>query len=286
LRILIDLRLHKRGEGAVETFARTLGKVISLPKEDTMGVTVETVGSAAVVTLRWPGRRNALGPATARQVADAISEASQLPAHALVLTGEGAFCAGGDLPAFAEVSARLTPVEIRTHVYGDVQAIVRALRDAPMPTIAAVDGAAVGLGMDLALACDMRFVGAGGWLLQGWAKAGLISATGGTWFLERLRPGALWPMLAQQQRLPAARCVELGLAEVSEPSAMASALRRGDELSSIPRDVLAAYVQLARTASWPSEEYLDRCADYQSEFIGGERFRELGARLLGRTAGE
>ncbi|CAN5294497.1 enoyl-CoA hydratase-related protein [soil metagenome] len=247
-----------------------------------MGATVETSGSAVVFTLRWTDRRNALGPGEARELADAVEEASKdETASALILTGEGALCAGGDLRAFADVSAKNTPAQIRTRVYGDVQRIVRNLRDAPMPTIAAVDGAAVGLGLDLALACDMRFVGEKGWVRQGWGNAGLISATGGTWFLEQARRGLLWSLLADQPKIDAAGAVALGLADAGGPSALDSALERAEKLSALPREVLDAYAKLARPESWPTDDYFETCADYQSEFIGSERFRTLAAKLLG-----
>jgi enoyl-CoA hydratase/carnithine racemase len=249
-----------------------------------MGVDVELHGAAAVVTLRWTDRRNALGPYEARAVAEAITEAGTL-GRVVVLTGEGSFCAGGDLKAFGEISARLTPPEIRTHVYGDVQAMVRALRDVTVPTIAAVDGAAVGLGMDLALACDSRFIGPKGFLQQGWGRAGLISATGGTWFLEQAGPGSLWALLADQPRLDGDACVARGLADPADGStALDAAVERATHLAVVPADTLAAYAVLSRKQRWPSDDYFDLCADYQSEFIGSDRFRDLTARMLAATS--
>jgi enoyl-CoA hydratase/carnithine racemase len=245
-----------------------------------MGVSIETVGEAAVVTLRWPEQRNALGPAEAREVAEAIAEAGSARPGAVVLTGEGAFCAGGDLRTFAELSARYEPAQIRERVYGNVQAMIRNLRDAPAPTIAAVDGPAVGLGMDLALACDVCFVGPQGWMRQGWGRAGLISATAGTWFLERNRRGSIWPLLAEQPRIGQAEAVATGLAEAGEPSAREAAVARAEMLAAQAPGTLAAYADLARRANWPDDDYLDRCADYQSEFIGSQRFRDLSARML------
>lgn len=249
-----------------------------------MAVTVERNGAAVVVTLRWTDQRNALGPDEAVELGDAVISAStDETASALVLTGEGAFCAGGDLRAFADVSARLTPREIRETVYGKVQRIVRALRDTPLPTIAAVDGAAVGLGADLAFACDTRFLGPKGWLRQGWGTAGLISATGGTWFLEGARRGQIWELLADQPKLDAAASIARGLADDAgdSPTGLDAALARAEKLSAVPRDVLSAYAVLARPKTWPDDAYFDTCADFQSEFIGSARFRALAAEVLG-----
>lgn len=245
-----------------------------------MGVTVERVDEAVVVTLRWTESRNALGPKDAEDVADAVETAIASDASALILTGEGAFCSGGNLQDFADLSARLTPSEIRTTVYGHVQRIVRGLRDAPMPTIAAVDGAAIGLGMDLALACDMRFIGPDGWMRQGWARAGLIAAGGGTWFIEQVQRGLVWDLIANQQRLDGIAAEHLGLATDAPSGALEAALERTRALSSIPRDVLATYAKTARSERWPSDEYFDMCADAQSQFIGSERFRNLANAIL------
>jgi len=246
-----------------------------------MPAVVEQVGPAAIVRMDWPMRRNALGPSEAAELARAIESAGGSAAKALILTGSGAFCAGGDLRAFADLSAALTPAEIRKDVYGNVQAIVRALRHLPIPSIAAVDGAAIGLGMDLALACDVRFVGPEGWMRQGWSRLGLISAGGGSWFLDRTRRGLLWQLLGDQPRLGPTECVALELANPCETSnAVQAGLELAEKLSSIPSDVIAAYTRLSREAQWPSEEFLSLCADYQSEFIGGEHFRSLANSLL------
>jgi enoyl-CoA hydratase/carnithine racemase len=245
-----------------------------------MGVTTEHRETASIVTLRWTEKRNALSAEDARAVAEAIRVAGDMASSAVILTGDGAFCAGGDLRAFAELSATGDPGEIRTHVYGDVQAMIRALRDAPLPTIAAVDGPAVGLGMDLALACDVRIVGPSGWLRQGWGSVGLISATGGSWFVERAKRGLVWQLLARQERLDGARCEELGLAHASTLPALAAAQELAANLSAVPLEVLTAYTRISRPQTFPDDEYLELCATLQSQFIGSERFRDLAGRLL------
>ncbi|MCK8669768.1 enoyl-CoA hydratase/isomerase family protein [Rhodococcus sp. NPDC003382] len=248
-----------------------------------MPVTTEIRDGAVIVTLRWTDKRNALSADDADLVAEAITGAgAESAARALVLAGEGQFCAGGDLPFFAELGRTLTPEEIHRTIYGRVQAMVRALRDCPVPTIAAVDGAAVGLGMDLALACDMRFVGPKGFLMQGWARAGLIPGTGGTALLHRVAPERLWQLLATQERVSAERAVELGLAESGEPDALTAALARVEALSYIDRRVLGDYAALARRAAWPDEENFDQAGARQGHLLTSQHFRDLTRQLLGK----
>jgi len=107
-----------------------------------------------------------------------------------VLTGNGAFCAGGNLRGAVERSD-LDTSERRQMVYAAYQGVVRALVDCPVPTVAAVDGPAVGMGFDLALACDSRFVGPDGWCQQGWGRVGLVPGTGGELLLRLRAPNAL-----------------------------------------------------------------------------------------------
>src|SRR6202034_3400036 len=108
---------------------------------------------------------------------------------------------GGDLESFAELSAQTTVRELRSRIYGDVQALVRSLWSCPVPTFAAVDGPAIGLGFDLALACDGRFFGPAGYVQQGWARAGLIPGIGGIALLSRCGSDLLWRLVADQPRL-------------------------------------------------------------------------------------
>jgi enoyl-CoA hydratase len=246
-----------------------------------VGVRIEAAGGAAVVTMDWPERRNALRPEDADEVAAALAAAGQAAASAVILTGAGAFCAGGDLRTFAELSARHTAREIESHVYDRVQAIIRALRHCPVPTIAAVDGPAVGLGFDLALACDMRFIGAGGWFRQGWARAGLIAGTGGIGLLARLAPGIYWRLIATQEKVTADTCTSLGLGEAAPGGALAAAIARAEQLAGIDRTVLGEYCRMERELSWPSDGYFANAARVQAELIASERFRELAARALG-----
>jgi enoyl-CoA hydratase len=246
-----------------------------------MPVTVDDHAGVGVVTFRWPHKRNALAPEDADEIVAALTAAATW-ADVIVVTGEGAFCSGGDLPAFAALSEAAHDVaEVRRTVYGRMQAVVHALGASPVPTIAAIDGPAVGLGLDIALACDMRFVGAAGWMRQGWAMAGLVPGMGGVGLLNRVNPTALWPLVADQERLDADRCAELGLAEAAA-NGLEAALSRGAKLAVHGRPLLEHYTALSRDVSWPRESHFALSADIQAELIGSEEFRILAAAILAK----
>ncbi|HEY7939737.1 MAG TPA: enoyl-CoA hydratase-related protein, partial [Acidimicrobiales bacterium] len=114
-----------------------------------MPVLVEALPDAAdvvVVTLDRPERRNALDHATLQSLRDAITHAVDQRARVLVLTGAGGhFCAGADL----------TGVEDEGFV-DLLRSVLEGLHTAPFPVVAAIEGAALGAGTQLAMSCDLR----------------------------------------------------------------------------------------------------------------------------------
>lgn len=235
-----------------------------------MGVTIDRSAHAAIVTLRWPERRNALGPQEAEQVAEAIAEAAGSGAAALVLTGEKAFCAGGDLPSILAAIDGAAPAEVEAIVYDRFQTLARALRGCRIPTVAAVNGAAIGLGLDLALWCDRRFVAPSARLGQGWARMGLVPGTGGAALLERLAPGLLWKLLGSGGELTVDDAAAHGIAEVvADP--VAAAVEFAAALSRVGSQALAGYVALTRTGL-PDDAYLHECARLQSHRLTSADF--------------
>jgi enoyl-CoA hydratase/carnithine racemase len=137
-------------------------------------------GELAIVTMDDPARRNALGSAGARAVAEAIADAGAR-ARVVILTGNGpAFCAGGDLDELERWSTQERET-IGTTLYGSFQSMIRTIRGSDAVVIAAVNGAAVGAGMDLALACDLRVAAESARFGQVWVRLGVIPGTGGAW---------------------------------------------------------------------------------------------------------
>jgi enoyl-CoA hydratase/carnithine racemase len=228
-----------------------------------------------VLTLDWPQRRNAVGPAQARELRDALALAADADGTTLTITGHGAFCAGGDLEYLRTVAGQ-PAAAIREDIYGLFQPVIRTVRGFPKVTIAAIDGAAIGFGMDLALACDMRLIGQDGWLLQGWAQLGLIAGTGGVAMLRRLNPAALWSLVTSRQPLNGAACVSLGLGEdCGERRAIDVAGERAAQLNRLSPETINAYLRLQRETGGDFDEHLALCAELQSQLISTPRFAAL-----------
>lgn len=242
-----------------------------------MGAVVDVSGSAAVVTLSWAERRNALGPLEAAELADAITSAAARDVSAVVLRGDGAFCAGGDLPAILAVTTGASPDDIEHVVYGRFQQIPRALRQCPLPTVAAVDGPAIGLGLDIALWCDRVFLGAGAKLNQGWARMGLIPGTGGAALLQAKAPGLLWRLLGERGGALALDDAERAGLGTRVADAYETALEYVEQLALAGRDALRGYVELSRQ-HLPGDDYLRVCARIQSQLLTSQDFADRVSR--------
>jgi len=236
----------------------------------------------ASVTLTWPDRRNALGPDEVLELAAALGEVST--ARCVVLRAQGkAFCAGGDLDAIATV-ARSGREAVRDAIYTAYHAAARALWSLRGVSIAAVDGGAVGLGADLALLCNVRFVGARGWLDQGWARLGLVPGTGGAWLVESIAgKGTAWDFITSSgTRWDGPMLERRGLAVAVDGSAEDAAWERAQRVARWPEETVRAYVSLLRPTAEGYAEHLERCLEHQASLLAGDAFLELAERALGR----
>jgi 2-(1,2-epoxy-1,2-dihydrophenyl)acetyl-CoA isomerase len=145
-------------------------------------------GSVAVITLNRPAALNALTIEMAREFISAVGEARERDARAIVLTGAGrAFCAGGDLREMRKVAEKEGRVEaFFDEPLGLLNECILLLQEAPLPIIAAVNGAASGGGCNLALACDIVIAAESARFNQAFVKVGLSPDCGGTYVLPRL----------------------------------------------------------------------------------------------------
>ena len=192
-------------------------------------VRIEREDELAIVTIDRPDRRNALGSRDARAVASAVGEGAR-GARVVILTGAGdAFSAGGDLDELERWSD-LEPEEISSTLYESFQSMIRTIRSSDAVVIAAINGAAVGAGMDLALACDLRIAAETARLGQVWVRLGVIPGTGGAWLTQYLAgPGRAAHLLLTGELIGAHEALEAGL--VNEVCPGADLLSRARELA-------------------------------------------------------
>lgn len=149
-------------------------------------VLVETKGRTTIVTLNRPETRNALLKSVIGRMTAAIDAAAQDEAiRCVVLTGAGGhFCSGADLRGTMAADPDFLD---HLEAYMDVfHGLIRAIVRCPKPTIAALAGAAVGFGADMALACDLRVAATTAYVQEKFVNIGLMPDGGGTFWLPRL----------------------------------------------------------------------------------------------------
>ncbi|GGH47284.1 enoyl-CoA hydratase/isomerase family protein [Microbacterium album] len=213
-----------------------------------MTVRIDVADRVATITIDRPERLNALDEPMRLRLAEAIATCGNDPElGAVILTGAGrAFCAGQDLSAIAELDDCYDTVA-RTY-----NPIVHAIVDADLPVIAAVNGAAVGAGMGIALACDVVLMSERASLACVFGAVGLVPDSGTSWQLARTVGAArAFELVTTGRRVQPQEAVSLGLATeavpVEELPARAAACAR--ELAAGPRLAQTLAKRLLREAS-------------------------------------
>jgi len=182
-------------------------------------VRVERDGPIAVLTLQDPERRNAMSEAMGAAFAEQIvALGAERDLRAVVLTGSGqAFSAGGDLAMLERLakSAAERPGLARRETRDSMRSFYGfflGLRDLPCPTIAAINGHAIGAGLCVALACDLRIASRDAKLGLNFTRLGLHPGMAATWTLPRLVGTARAAELLYTGRtLGGAEAAEIGL---------------------------------------------------------------------------
>ncbi|MBU8810565.1 enoyl-CoA hydratase [Mycolicibacterium goodii] len=208
-------------------------------------VLVETSDRIAVITVNDPDRRNAVTFEMSAALRGAVEAAEADPdVHAVVVTGAGkAFCAGADLAALGTA----TEDGLRK-IYDGFLAVAHCA----LPTIAAVNGAAVGAGLNLALAADVRIAGPTALFDPRFQKLGIHPGGGATWMLQRaVGPEVARAALLFGMRFDADAAVRHGLALsiADDPVAAARELAAGP--ASAPREVVLATKASMRATANP-----------------------------------
>lgn len=226
-----------------------------------------------VLTLDDPKKRNALGAEMVEQIVEAVTAANADDGvGAIVVTGAPpAFCSGADRSNLDELHTNRggDPGEVRNIYEGFL-----SVRDSPLPTIAAVNGSAVGAGFNLAMCCDMILAGESARFAPGFTKIGIHPGGGHTWMLERaVGPQNAAAIALFGESVEGRRAAEIGLAWrcVADDALLDEALALAGRASELSRDLAVALKATLREVPWqPSfDAALTTELDRQKRSFGG-----------------
>ena len=256
-------------------------------------IQLNVADAVATLTLNRPDKRNAMSDDMRTEFIDALERvAADKAIKALVLTGAGkGFCAGGDIAGMqrrmnapaGEVGFNGWQRQQRVH---HVQALLHTM---PKPVIAAVEGAAAGAGLSLALACDMLVAAKNAVFSVAYVKVGLTPDGGATAFLaEFVSRQVLTELCLTGERISGERLHALGpVNRLSEPGqAQADAVALAAQVATGPDQAMALIKDLCRQAPRNTlEEQLELEAQYMVRSQESEESREgIGAFLEKRAA--
>lgn len=149
-------------------------------------VLYEIRNHVAIITLNRPEARNAFSHEMITLWNDYLKQAREdNTVRVIIVTGTGdTFCSGGDIREMAE--GRLQSWDMKSFLWDGVHRIILTLEDLDKPVIAAINGPAMGAGMDMAIMCDMRVCSENARFAESYINMGVIAGDGGAYFLSRL----------------------------------------------------------------------------------------------------
>ncbi len=194
-------------------------------------------GEIAVITLNRPDAKNAFSTEMISLWENFLKEAKHDDrVRVIVVTGTGdTFCSGGDIKDMAE--GKLRSWGMKTFLWEGVHRIVLTMEDLDKPVIAAINGAAMGAGMDMAIMCDLRVCSDKAKLAESYIMMGLIPGDGGAYFLPRLvGVSKALELLLSGDVLTASEALTLGIVNkvVSHDSLMDETMKLAKKIAGRP----------------------------------------------------
>ena len=237
-------------------------------------VRYEKTGRVVTVTFMRPDTRNAIAEHDdCRDLIDALERANADPGvSALIVTGSGsAFSAGGNLKAMRDregIGPQASPAETRANYKRGIQKIPQAFMALEIATIAAINGHAIGLGLDLACLCDMRVAADTAKFASSFVKIGIVPGDGGAWVLPRvIGYSKAAELMLTGDTYSAAEAKEMGLvgAIVPPDQVMPEAMKLAERVAvNPPRAVRLAKRLLREGQSTRFPELLELSAAFQA----------------------
>ncbi|MFF0453790.1 crotonase/enoyl-CoA hydratase family protein [Nocardia africana] len=236
-------------------------------------VRIDRSGHVVVWTLDNPAARNPISdPETIAALEDAVAEADRdLTVRVAILTATGpAFSSGGNIKHMRDRAGMFSgsPAELYRNYRHGIQRIPKALYHCEVPTIAAVNGPAVGAGCDLAMMCDIRIASTAATFAESFVRVGIVPGDGGAWLLSRaIGTARAAEMAFTGEPVDAATALEWGLiSAVVEPGRLLeSAHDLATRIARQPPHALRMTKRLLRSAENHSlESILDLSAAMQA----------------------
>ena len=249
--------------------------VASARDTDERLVLVERDGSSATVTMHDPDRLNALSAVLTVQLHDTLRELAAEPAvRTIVLTGtDPAFSAGGDLKLMTEAAHPMVDegpegaAEVWRWIRNQFGGVAKLITRTDKAFVAAVNGAAAGVGLAFALACDVLLLSERARIVPAFGKIGLIPEVGTSWLLtRRLGYQRTFELFAAGRVLEGEEAYALGLgnAVVAHDELMDAAAGWCDRIQELPPHVLSMMKPLLRNAadlSWEQAIAMEEFAE-------------------------
>lgn len=243
-------------------------------------VSVERVnGCLAFIRIDRGFPSNPVRGETMEQLGAVVSEAERDPAIRTIILGHAGkhFSAGAEF-SYLEGLKTTPPETVRSQIYGNFQGTVRRIYQCTKPTVAAIGGAAVTVGCEIAIACDFRVVTEQASFHESWIKLGLMPPLGGAKMLPALVGfGMAADMVLRGRAVRGREALEIGLAHrlVSPEKLEAEAIILATELAAAPPLAYAgAKAALRDGLESDFEEVFANCVQMQSTLIASRDFRE------------
>lgn len=234
-------------------------------------INFERRGLVGLVTIDRQERRNALNAELCKHLREVLQE--QTEPRAFVITGAGsAFCSGADLVT------RFAPEGNTDTFRPSFEELLDAIVACPAPVVAAINGPAIGAGMQLAVACDIRVAALGARMAIPGGKLGIHLSPRNIWRLAQLvGQGAARDFLIAGRNVDANEALRLGLVQYVEHDALASALALAGEIASYAPLTVQGHkraLNLVAEAQWLSEDARADIAAAEARAFASEDLQE------------
>lgn len=247
-----------------------------------------------IVTLNCPRNGNALDMAMTAALADVLESANTMHGvHCVLLRSSGKhFCTGGNVKDMQEGRDLMagSVADVRARLRNSLHRITRALAGLDVPSVCAVNGAAVGAGCDLALMCDVRLANTRARFAESFLRLGLVSGIGGAWFLARIvGPAKALELTLTSEFIDADAAERLGLVSKILPvnELDAQAFQLANRIARNPPEAMRMAKRLVRESAESSlSGALEMAASMQAILLCGDEHKGTVTRFLEQQAQE